>query len=76
MIYEILAQVKIDYEARRKEYIAFRDAIALLPDHEQREMLKERNEREDKQEKFRTEERRHREIVEAIRSTSFWRFGI
>lgn len=70
----IVGHIKMQ-EARMAEYRAFRDSISHLPDAQRQRLLKERREREAEKNRQMTDERRHREMVDAVRSTSFWRFG-
>lgn len=60
-------------EAQRIENEAFEKALDGVPHDLAALMRKERAERQERQRQEAVEERRHRELCEAIRSTSFWR---
>ena len=72
MIYALIAiqQAAINQKIDQ----AFMRAIEDLPDDVREKMTADRNKRKMLASKEAEDERRHREICDAIRSTSFWRF--
>ena len=66
-----MAKIEMAQELDRR----FEDYIKDLPLDLQIEMRASRKEQQEKQCAEAAKERRHRELCQSIRSTSFWRFG-
>lgn len=62
-------------EAEKRERQYFEKSLEGLPPEEQTTRRKAREELREKMRQEATAERRHQELCNAIRSTSFWRFG-
>jgi hypothetical protein len=60
--------------ARRAEEKAFEEFCATLTPEEAKALRADKKAKEEKAQEEATKERRHRELCEAIRSLSFWRF--
>ena len=59
----------------QREQRAFEEKMRGLPPEMANRLRMERAERKERERKEAETERRHREMCDAIRSTSFWRFG-
>lgn len=74
MISAMFACALSEIQFRQAEEAAFQKAMDGLPADVAMEMRRKRQDEQAAAYQRATEERRHRELCDAIRSTSFWRF--
>lgn len=67
---------KLAYEARLQEEEAFRTMLANAPIEHHAALIEARRVRQEEQERYATEERRHRELCRAIRDSRPHGLGI
>ena len=72
--HSVMATLPAALEQAQKEEKAFNDYCATLSDEEAKALQEDRQKWREKARKEAIEERRHKEMCDAIRSTSFWRF--
>lgn len=70
----LICGVLQELRAEQEMDAAFEKAIGILPADDAQRLRDQRNAEKEADQRRADEERRHRELCNAIRSTSFWRF--